>query len=86
MTHDKIHEQNENNRLVKDCSATLSLLSQEKGLQNWMIAGPEVARVIEEFEKVQGLKCGIISDQHHEDSTCFPKWFQTHVSSLEKVL
>lgn len=50
-----------------------------------MVAGPEVARMIEEFEEHHNLKSEITSEEHHKDTASFCNRFQTHVSALVEV-
>ena len=50
---DQAHEQNtyeQNNKVVKKDGGAVGLLQNTKALLRWMVAGPELARVIGEFE------------------------------------
>ena len=48
MAIDQAHEQN--NAYVKGDGGTVGLTASMSQLTRWMVAGPEVARVISEFE------------------------------------
>ena len=48
MAIDQAHEQN--NAFVKGDGGAVGLTENPSALQRWMVAGPEVARVIKEFE------------------------------------
>ena len=45
---DQNHEQN--NRLIKTMGGFIGLTENPSGLKRWMISGPELARIIDEFE------------------------------------
>lgn len=45
--------QKQNNILMKRIAGPLSLTENKAQLQRWMVAGPEVAKVKNEFESVQ---------------------------------
>jgi len=46
---DQVHEQN--NALIKGDGGVIGLTNNPSALQCWMIAGPEVSRVVEVFHK-----------------------------------
>jgi len=45
---DQAHEQN--NALIKGDGGAVGLTENPSALHRWMVAGPEVSRVVEEFE------------------------------------
>ena len=45
-----IEHAHEQNKVVKGDGGAVSLLQNPKALLRWMVAGPELARVIEEFD------------------------------------
>ncbi|VDI11877.1 Hypothetical predicted protein, partial [Mytilus galloprovincialis] len=51
ITIDQAHEQN--NKLVKGDGGAIGLTENMTQLQRWMVSGPEIARVINEFESAQ---------------------------------
>ena len=66
MSIDESHEQN--NACVKGEGGAVGLTEQPAALQRWMVAGPEMARVVIEF--LAGLLANSDSEtqtRHHED-------------------
>ena len=67
---DHTHEQN--NKIVKGDGGAVGLLQNPRALLRWMVAGPELARVIEEFEINCLNRCSGNIDtsnlKHHEDT------------------
>lgn len=59
--------------------------SQEKDLIHRMFAGPEVVRLVEEFEEDQNLSSNSFSREHHEDNASLRKRYQTHVCAHLEV-
>ena len=55
---DQAHEQN--NASIKEEGGAVGLTDKAGALHRWRVAGPEVARIIEEFQDAM-------------DATCFPK-------------
>ena len=80
---DQAHEQN--NALIKGDGGAVGLTDNPSALLRWMIAGPEVARAIEEFRDV-----GRREDTRHHDQTpsvhtSFTKDIRALVSVIEKL-
>uniref|UniRef100_K1R491 Uncharacterized protein n=1 Tax=Magallana gigas TaxID=29159 RepID=K1R491_MAGGI len=80
---DQAHEQN--NKLVKGDGGAIGLTENMAQLQRWMVSGPEVARVINEFESAQEQ---IKKDQskgpdirHHEQVRSQQNTFAKHVNA-----
>ena len=63
---DQVHEQN--NALIKGDGGAVGVTDNPSALLRWMIAGPEVARVIEEFRDGH-LHRGRREDTRHHDHT-----------------
>ena len=85
---DQAHEQN--NKVVKGDGGAVGLLQNPKALLRWMVAGPELARVIEEFE-VNCLDRGIgkttgTNLKHHEHTASAQVKFANEVSALVQVV
>ena len=51
MAIDQCHEQN--NAAIKESGAAIGLMTDPRALRRWMVAGPEVARMVTEFETLQ---------------------------------
>lgn len=60
---DQAHEQF--NAIVKDGGA-IGLTEKPSALRRWTIAGPEVARIITEYENILSSKMG--NNSHHEEN------------------
>ena len=71
------HSHEQENAIVKGEGGAVGLTSNPAALKRWMIAGPEVARVIKEFEsslvsfRKQEIKC-----RHHEQYSAFQESFR----------
>ena len=61
---DQAHEQN--NALIKGDGEAVGLTDNPSALQRWMIAGPEVSRVVEEFYKELDY-CACKTNTNHHD-------------------
>lgn len=79
---DQAHEQN--NAHVKGDGGAIGLLEDESALRRWTVAGPEVSRLIQEFEN-QSFETKSTT-KHHEDVECMQKDFKEKVRSLKKVI
>ena len=81
---DQAHEQN--NAIVKgDCGA-VGLAENASPLQCWMVSGPEMARIIEEFQASTD-KVGKATDtRHHEESNPVQVSFAQDVQSLTDTI
>jgi hypothetical protein len=59
---DHAHEQC--NKLMKDDGDAIGLTGNAHALRRWMVAGPEIARMINEFEGTFNS----LSNKHHEQT------------------
>ena len=81
---DQAHEQN--NAYVKGGEGAIGLTDNASALRRWMVAGPEVARVIVEFEdfnmhpRTQEETC------HHDETPSVQNTFARDVRSLVAVI
>ncbi len=75
-----MHEQE--NAKVKGDGGAVGLTENPAALRRWMIAGPEIARVINEFER-DNPKC---DPKHHEQNPHVQTTFVNQVSSLVKSI
>lgn len=79
---DHAHEQN--NAIVKGDGGVIGLTDNENALRRWTIAGPEVARLIAQFESTY---VNIdLEDRHHEQRPSVQKSFACEVRSLVKTI
>ena len=78
---DQAHEQN--NKLVKtDGDAVDILLNDNTALIKWMVAGPELAEMVEAFRSENVHERTL---KHHEDTNVFEKQFRKDVKALCNV-
>ena len=85
---DQAHEQN--NKVVKGDGEAVGLLQNPKALLRWMVGGPELARVIGEFEDncLDGGagKTTRTNLKHHKHTASAQVKFATEVGALIQVL
>ena len=83
---DQAHEQN--NALVKGEGGAVGLTENPSALRQWMVSGPEMARVINEFEasivteSTQNKQNG----KHHEDTRSLQSLFYRDVTALTRTI
>ena len=82
MAIDQAHEQN--NAIVKGDGGAIGLTEDPSALRRWMVSGPEVSRLVDEFERSSGLSHFTSDERHHEDSTPTQKDFFEKVQRLCK--
>lgn len=77
---DQLHEQN--NKYIKSVSGATVLVNREDdgALVRWELCGPELARILEEFEDNKVIKLA----KHHEDTKAFIRDFEKDVDTLSK--
>ena len=86
MGIDQIHEQN--NKVIKSGSA-INLLNRESesALVRWEICGPEIGRIVGEFENIRSNS--LLQSEHgthHEDNTAFHNCFSKDVKTLYSAI
>ena len=78
---DQAHEQN--NACIKGDGGAVGLLDNPNALRRWMVAGPEIARVIGEFEMAQMHHHDRnVQTLHHDQTDSTQKSFDIDVRSL----
>ena len=87
MALDQVHEQN--NKIIKRVGGTTSLLNtqDESALIRWESCGPEVARIVSEFEDFlynQDTFSNVA--KHHEYNEKFRQKFNTDAESLYQAI
>ena len=78
---DQNHEQN--NRLIKTTGGFIGLTENPSGLKRWMISGPELARIIDEFETDEETD---EENFHHQEGHAVQVTFQGHVRALVQTI
>ena len=84
---DQCHEQN--NAMVKGSGGAIGLTGNPGALRRWMVAGPEIARIITEFEEQARRpqnKEKDSGDRHHDQNPGVQAAFQKEVKTLVTVL
>ena len=82
---DQAHEQN--NALIKGDGGAVGLTDNRSALQRWMVAGPEVARVVKEFHnELHQCGGGRVSTDHHDQTPSVQAAFAKDVHSLVNVM
>ena len=76
------HEQN--NATIKGVGGAIGLLSNDmdSAFRRWEVAGPDVCRLIAEYEDVYGLNTEEVRTKHHEDYPAFQKVFFRDVTNV----
>ena len=77
---DQAHEQN--SALIKGEGGAIGLTEDESALRGWMVAGPEVSRLVSNYETVSGKKDVCASRKHHEETGNVQRTFLNKVTSL----
>ena len=80
---DQTHEQN--NPLVKGDGGAIGLTESPEALRQWMVSGPEIARIVGEFEVSVNEREMSEDQDHHESSKSQQLKFCNEVSSLVAV-
>src|SRR6218665_1676936 len=81
MSDDQFHEQN--NKIIKSDGGAIGIFDNESALIKWMVAGPDIARIITEFEDVASIGSqSTLQESHHEDTRAFEKRFRTHARQM----
>ena len=79
---DQVHEQN--NALVKSEGGAVGLTENPHGFQKWMLAGPEQARLLKEFEA--GIVEESEDDLHHEEGLTFQENFKKQTAAMTSTI
>ena len=78
---DQAHEQN--NAMVKGEGGAVGLMENPNALRRWMLSGPEMARLVNEFEAGMAPDTGRKNNsKHHEEHRSFQVSFYEDVKSL----
>ena len=74
------------NKWIKGEGGAVGLTEDPAALRRWMLAGPEVSRVIAEYEDAFCDEDEHSSTKHHEEATYFQSVFTKDVKSLVATL
>ncbi|KXJ07496.1 hypothetical protein AC249_AIPGENE27542 [Exaiptasia diaphana] len=82
---DHAHEQN--NAIVKGDGGAVGLTEDPDALRRWMLSGPEIARMVNEFQNVMTThSAGSITSLHHEAERSYQVAFYKDMKSLEEAI
>jgi len=83
---DQCHEQN--NAIVKGSGGAVGLTENPAALKRWMVTGPEIARMVTEFEVLSapGRPAEDTEVYHHEQQPAVQAAFLSDVKSLTKTI
>lgn len=81
---DQAHEQN--NKLVKGSGGAVGLTENPSAFRKWMVAGPEQARLLTEFENISGMGKENSNHFHHEEILSTQKHFKQQVRNLTQTI
>ena len=85
MPIDQAHEQN--NASVKGSGGAVGLTESPVAFRRWMVAGPETARLLQEFEgQLKGDPNLDEKNEHHEQGLSTQKTFQSQVNNLVNTI
>lgn len=73
---DHAHEQA--NKLIKEEGGAVGLTESEQALRRWMVAGPEISRMLNDFENATEMDTA----RHHEQTAAHQKSFLNGLKSL----
>ena len=83
IVFDHVHEQN--NGVVRGSGGAVGLTENPSAFRKWMIAGPEQACLIKEFEQ-EYTRETVSTQCHHEEGACTQKSFQEQAKSLVQTI
>ena len=81
---DQAHEQN--NALVKGDGGAVGLTENPSALKRWMLCGPEMARLVSEFEGSSDASSRWSQAKHHEQTKTSQTLYVTEASALKTVI
>ena len=81
---DQVHEQV--NAQVKGKGGAVGLTENSAALRRWMIAGLEVARIIQEFKETSSKEVSEEKRRHHGQTPCVQAAFKKEVLSLVSAI
>ena len=78
------HEQN--NADINGDGGAVWLTEDPRALRRWMVAGPELSRLIAGYEAMSGVKDAAISSKHHEQTLRAQRSFLEKTDALHTML
>ena len=84
MPIDQAHEQN--NELVKGSGGAVGLTQNPEAFRRWMVAGPEQARILQQFEENLFPEGETSDHQQHEQGAASQERFKKQVQNMFEVM
>ena len=84
MAIDQAHGQN--NAAIKGDGGAIGVTEDPSALRRWMVAGPEISRLVANYETVSGTKDTKKSNRHHEQTATVQRAFFEKVKRLTLVM
>ena len=83
LAHDQVDEHL--NAVVKGEGGVIGITEDESALRRWMVAGPEISRMLNEFS-LEHLKKTARNDRHHEQLPSTQRTFAEDVTALIRII
>ena len=83
LAHDQVHEQQ--NAILKGDGGIIGITEDQSALKRWMVAGPEISRVLNEFESRYTHKSGE-DYRHHEQIHSVQKRFASNTKNVVEAI
>ena len=83
LAHDQVHEQQ--NAIVKGDGGIIGITENETALKRWMVAGPEIGRLLNEYEEKHTHKRAD-NDRRHEQIPSIQKLFALNTKSVVEAI
>ena len=84
MAIDQAHEQN--NAVIKGDGGAIGVTEDPSALRRWMVASPEISRLVANYETVSGTKDAKKSNRHHEQTETVQRSLFEKVKQLTMVM
>ena len=84
MAIDQAHEQN--NAVIKGDGGAIGVTEDPSALRRWMVAGPEISRLVANYETISGTKDAKKSNRHHEQTETVQRAFFEKIKQLTMVM
>lgn len=81
---DQAHEQA--NATIKGDGGAIGVTEDASALRRWMVAGPEVSRLVAQYEDMTGTKETAVCTKHHEETMRMQKQFFDNVSRMTSTI
>eukprot|EP00745_Piridium_sociabile_P026549 TRINITY_DN4240_c0_g1_i3.p1 TRINITY_DN4240_c0_g1~~TRINITY_DN4240_c0_g1_i3.p1 ORF type:complete len:1496 (-),score=398.92 TRINITY_DN4240_c0_g1_i3:837-5324(-) len=81
---DQAHEQN--NAVIKGDGGAIGLTEDPGALRRWMVAGPEVSRLVAGYQAMSCVKDATITNKHHEQTPSAQRSFLEKKKALQAVM